>query len=72
MHGFRAMFSTVANEQSGFRTEVIEVQLAHNIGTEVSRAYNRALYLQERKDLMQWWSGYLDAQKSNYIDKVSK
>jgi integrase len=70
-HGFRAMFSTIANEQSGFRTEVIEVQLAHNIGTEVSRAYNRALYLQERKDLMQWWSDYLDEQKRNYIKEIT-
>jgi len=69
MHGFRAMFSTVANEKSGFRAEVIEVQLAHNIGTEVSRAYNRALYLQERKDLMQWWSDYLDKQKATYIER---
>ena len=65
-HGFRAMFSTVTNEQSGFRTEVIETQLAHNIGTEVSRAYNRAHYLQERKDLMQWWSDYLDKQIRTY------
>jgi integrase len=68
-HGFRAMFSTVANEQSGFRTEVIEMQLAHKVGNEVSRAYNRALYLKERRDLMQWWSNYLDEQKRNYIEK---
>lgn len=71
VHGFRAMFSTVANEQSGFRSEVIEVQLAHLIGTEVSRAYNRALYLQERKELMQWWSDYLDEQKENYKRKLA-
>lgn len=61
-HGFRAMFSTVANEQSTFRSEVIEVQLAHKIGNAVSRAYNRALYLEERKELMEWWSDYLDTQ----------
>ena len=72
VHGFRAMFSTVANEQSGFRAEVIEVQLAHLIGTEVSRAYNRALYLQERKELMQWWSDYLDEQKDNYIKTLKQ
>ncbi len=68
-HGFRAMFSTVANEQSGFRTEVIEMQLAHKIGNEVSRAYNRALYLLERRELMQWWSDYLDKQRRQYILK---
>lgn len=66
-HGFRAMFSTVLNEQSSFRSEVIEVQLAHKIGNAVSRAYNRALYLEERKELMQWWSDYLDQQKQNYM-----
>ena len=65
-HGFRAMFSTVANEKSGFRTEVIETQLAHSVGTEVSRAYNRALYLQERKELMKWWSDYLNEQQKKY------
>lgn len=70
-HGFRAMFSTITNEQSGFRSEVIETQLAHKIGNEVSRAYNRARYLQERRELMQWWSDYLDEQKANYIMKLN-
>ena len=66
-HGFRAMFSTVANEQSGFRSEVIEVQLAHKIGNAVSRAYNRSQYLEERKELMQWWSDNLDEQQKIYL-----
>jgi integrase len=65
-HGFRAMFSTVANEQSNFRPEIIETQLAHKVGNEVSRAYNRAQYLQERKELIQWWSDYLDEQQKKY------
>ncbi len=66
-HGFRAMFSTIAHEKSPFRSEVIEIQLGHKIGSEVSRAYNRAQYLQERKELMQWWSDYLDEQKERHI-----
>lgn len=63
-HSFRAMFSTIAHEKSNFKHEVIETQLAHTVGTDVSRAYNRALYLDERKELMQWWSEYLDDVKS--------
>lgn len=59
VHGFRAMFSTIAHEKSSFSHEVIETQLAHSVGSEVSRAYNRALYLHEREDLMHWWSDYL-------------
>ena len=59
-HGFRAMFSTVAHEKSDFKHEVIETQLAHSVGNSVSQAYNRAKYLNERVELMQWWSDYLD------------
>ncbi len=59
-HGFRAMFSTVAHEKSTHKHEVIETQLAHSVGNSVSQAYNRAKYLDERVELMQWWSDYLD------------
>ena len=59
-HGFRAMFSTIAHEKSPFRYDVIETQLAHSVGNSVSQAYNRAKYLDERVELMQWWSDYLE------------
>ncbi len=59
-HGFRAMFSTIAHEKSSFKYDVIETQLAHSVGNAVSQAYNRAKYLDERVELMQWWSNYLD------------
>ena len=59
-HGFRAMFSTIAHEKSPFKYDVIETQLAHSVGNAVSQAYNRAKYLNERVELMEWWSNYLD------------
>ncbi|WP_151899706.1 integrase arm-type DNA-binding domain-containing protein [Sulfurimonas sp. NW15] len=59
-HGFRSMFSTIANEKSPFSRDVIDTQLAHSVGSSVSQAYNRAKYLDERVELMQWWSDYLD------------
>jgi len=62
-HGFRAMFSTIAHEKSNFEHEVIEAQLAHSVGSNVSQAYNRAKYLEQRIELMQWWSDYLDEVK---------
>ena len=65
IHGYRAMFSTIAHELSSFDHAVIEGQLAHSIGSKVSQAYNRALYLDERKELMQWWSDWLDSIKSS-------
>lgn len=59
-HGFRALFSTVANE-SGWDADVVERQLAHIEGNKVRAAYHRATYLGERAELMQWWADFLDA-----------
>lgn len=60
-HGFRALASTVMNEQSGFPHDVIERQLAHKETDAVRAAYNRAEYLTQRRQLMQWWADWLDA-----------
>ena len=58
-HGFRAMFSTIANEH-GWNRDVIERQLAHIENNAVRGAYNHAEYLSERVKIMQWWADYLD------------
>ena len=58
-HGFRAMASTLLNE-NGFPPDVIERQLAHVEGNAVRAAYNHAEYLPERRRMMQWWADFLD------------
>jgi integrase len=58
-HGFRAIASTAFYESSLFRPEVIEMQLAHVDGNRTRAAYNRAAYLDERADLMNWWGTFL-------------
>ena len=63
-HGFRALASTVLNEQSSFAHDVIERQLAHKEVDEVRAAYNRAQYLPQRRQLMQWWADWLDQQRT--------
>lgn len=62
-HGFRTTASTILNE-SGFRVDVIERQLAHGERNKVRAAYNRSQYLAERTDMMQWYSDYLDGLKA--------
>lgn len=62
VHGFRALASTVLNERSGFPHDVIERQLAHRETDAVRAAYNRAQYLPQRRELMQWWGDWLAAQ----------
>lgn len=65
-HGFRALFSTVANE-TGWRPDVIERQLAHKERNEVRAAYHRSTYMDERTKLLQWWADYLAGCKSGKV-----
>ena len=59
-HSFRGIFSTIVHEEGKFVHDVIETQLAHTVGSKVSQSYNRALYLKERTEMMQWYSDHLD------------
>ena len=59
VHGFRATVSTILNE-NGFRGDVIELLLAHVEKNQVRAAYNRAEYLDERREILQWWADHLD------------
>ena len=62
-HGFRAVASTILNEQ-GYNRDVIERQLAHCERDEVRGAYNRAEYLPQRRTMIQDWANYLDKLKA--------
>ncbi|WP_417263924.1 tyrosine-type recombinase/integrase [Celeribacter sp.] len=59
-HGFRASFSTLANESGLWNPDAIEAALAHVERNEVRRAYNRGLYWDERVELAKWWATLLD------------
>ena len=65
-HGFRSTASTILNER-GFNADVIEAALAHQDDDEVRRIYNRALYLPERKKLMQEWADLMDSFKKQKV-----
>jgi integrase len=59
-HGFRAMARTILAERLGIAPEVIEAQLAHRVPDALGRAYNRTLFLEQRRDMMCRWADYLD------------
>jgi integrase len=63
-HGFRTTASTVLNEM-GFNPDAIERQLAHGEKNTVRAAYNRAKYLEDRREIMQSWADYLDSVKDD-------
>jgi len=61
-HGFRSSFSTICYENQRlhkFGYEVIEAQLSHKIGNQITRAYMRSDFLDERRELLEWWEGVL-------------
>ena len=57
-HGLRSLASTTLNEH-GFDPELIEVSLAHVDRNTVRAAYNRADYIERRREMMRWWSEYI-------------
>lgn len=58
-HGFRSTASTMLNEL-GYRSELIETQLAHTEKNKVRASYNHAKYLKERTQMMQDWANIID------------
>lgn len=58
-HGFRSTASTLLHEM-GWRSEVIERQLAHAERDKVKAAYNHAEYMPERREMMQAWADWID------------
>ena len=59
-HGFRAMASTLLNESGKWHPDAIERALAHGDSDKVRAAYHRGAHWQERVEMAQWWSDYLD------------
>ncbi|BAF70440.1 tyrosine-type recombinase/integrase [Nitratiruptor sp. SB155-2] len=65
LHGFRSSFETIALEhqkEHGCSFEAIEAQLHHNIGSKVTQSYLRSDFLEDRKELLNWWANYLNSQ----------
>lgn len=57
-HGLRSTFRQWAAER-GYPRDMAEMALAHFIGTEVERAYQRSDMLERRRVMMADWAGFL-------------
>lgn len=62
-HGFRHMASTLLNERN-YNSDWIEAQLAHKDSNTTRATYNKAQYLDQRRQMMQEWADYLDSLKA--------
>jgi integrase len=70
-HGFRGVASTLLHEQ-GWPHEHIELQLAHQERDDTSAAYNHALYLTPRAEMMQAWADHLDQLRASETGRVGE
>lgn len=70
-HGLRSTFRQWAAEQ-GFPRDMAEIALAHFIGSEVERAYQRSDMLERRRDMMAAWAAFLrgDSVDGNNVVKI--
>ncbi|HEU4457761.1 MAG TPA: integrase arm-type DNA-binding domain-containing protein [Methylibium sp.] len=59
-HGFRAMARTIMVEKLNVQPDVIEAQLAHGKSGPLGMAYDRAEFVEQRRQMMVMWAGYLD------------
>jgi integrase len=60
-HGWRAAFSTIMNERAerlgrGGDRAIIDLMLAHVPSNKVEGAYNRAAYMERRREIAQEWA----------------
>jgi integrase len=60
LHDFRRSASTSLHE-AGFASDWIEKALAHE-QQGVRGVYNRAEYAEQRRQMLQWWADFVDAQ----------
>ena len=65
IHGFRTVASTALHESGEWGHDAVELQMSHLVGSETSRAYNRAEHLVERRKMLKWWSNFVDSQMNS-------
>lgn len=71
-HGMRTVASTWGNEY-GFNSDAIEMALSHSADSKdaVRSAYNQAEYLQQRREMLQAFSDWLEFKDSDQADAGS-
>ena len=69
-HGLRSTFRDWTAEQ-GYPRDMAEMALAHNVGTEVERAYRRSDMLERRRAMMAAWQRFLRGEAGGKVVEFS-
>ena len=57
-HGMRSSFRDWAAERTSYPDVVVEMALAHTVGTKVQQAYRRTDLFDKRRQLMDQWATF--------------
>ncbi|EJC0566782.1 integrase arm-type DNA-binding domain-containing protein [Enterobacter cloacae] len=67
-HGFRTMACSALVESGLWSSDSVERQMSHQERKRVRAAYiHKAQHLEERREMMQWWADYLDANRFRHV-----
>lgn len=58
-HGLRSSFRDWAAERTSYPRDMAEIALAHNVGSDVERAYRRSDMLDRRREMMEDWASFV-------------
>ena len=67
VHGCRSTFRDWAGERTNTSREIVEMCLAHAIGSRAERAYARSDLLAKRRTLMDRWASYVTAKPADVV-----
>ena len=67
VHGFRSSFRDWAGECTHTAHAVMELSLAHAVGSSVEQAYARSDLLAKRRRLMEQWAAYITASEADVV-----
>jgi integrase len=69
-HGFRSSFRDWAAECTSFPNEVVEMALAHSVGSKVEAAYRRGDLFEKRRRLMDVWADFVATAPTTSSQKI--
>ena len=67
VHGFRSSFRDWASECTNAAHAVMELSLAHKVGSAVEQAYARSDLLAKRRRLMEQWAAYITGADADVV-----
>ena len=70
-HGMRTSFRSWAAERTSYPSELCELALGHQIGTDVLRSYMRSDMVERRRALMEEWSAVCASKPAGDVVRLS-